>query len=66
MQCENANAMRKSKTIRIASLLSFKKTGKIIDRSLFRICIALPALLSHLSNSLEVSDSCSKKTMVDL
>jgi hypothetical protein len=44
MRCENVNAMRKSEKIRIASLFSLKKTGKIIDRSLFRIRIALPAL----------------------
>jgi hypothetical protein len=45
-RCENANAMRKSEKIRIALLFSFKKTGKIIDRSFFRILIriALPAL----------------------
>jgi hypothetical protein len=46
MRCKNANAMPRSKkeSHRIALLFSLKKTGKIIDRSLFRIRIALPAL----------------------
>jgi hypothetical protein len=49
MQCENANAMRKCEknSHRIASLKNGGKTGKLIDRSLFRnrIRIALPALV---------------------
>jgi hypothetical protein len=44
MRCKNANAMRKSEKLRIASLFFFEKTGKIIDRLLFRIRIASPAL----------------------